>query len=145
MKPMKAIAALFLVWALCSAQKSIASQVIFDGGARAVTVEVADTPQKRTLGLMYRRPLTEDRGMWFVFPQEEALVFWMKNVSFPIDIIFIDKSLTIRYIWKSVPPCASEPCPRYPSNAPAQYVLEVISGFCEKYGIRENQKVLVTR
>jgi len=108
---------------------------------RTVKVEVADTREKTELGLMYRANLPEGRGMWFVFPVERRLFFWMKNVSFPIDIIFLDANHNIRKIWNSVPPCEKEPCPVYPSAGPAKYALEVPAGYCEKYGVKENQKV----
>lgn len=110
--------------------------------AKPVTVEVADTPTKRTLGLMFRKSLENGKGMWFVFPDEKELVFWMKNVSFPIDIVFIDSRLFIRKIHRSVPPCLSGACATYSSGAKALYALEVPSGYCQKHGILENQKVI---
>ncbi|MDH5678347.1 MAG: DUF192 domain-containing protein [Nitrospinota bacterium] len=107
----------------------------------SVTVEVANTPAQRNRGLMFRPSLKEGQGMWFIFPYEMELAFWMKNVRFPIDIIFIDSKFHIRTIHKSVPPCRTETCASYFSRGKVQYVLEVQSGFCEKNGIRENQKV----
>ena len=121
----------------------MAGTVIFsEAGGKSVTVEVADTPAKRTLGLMFRKSLKNGKGMWFVFPGEKELVFWMKNVNFPIDIVFIDSRFFIRKIHKSVPPCLSGACATYSSGAMALYALEVPSGYCQKNGILENQKVM---
>lgn len=106
-----------------------------------VKVELADTPSKAELGLMYRKGLPEGDGMWFIFGEDAERAFWMKNVIFPLDIIFIDKNFSILKIAKMVPPCIQEPCPRYYSSAPARYVLEVPGGYCERKGVKEGQKV----
>jgi hypothetical protein len=137
-----AAAGLALIGVIACGSSSGAATVAFTGaGGKRIKVEVADSPEKRTLGLMYRDSLAGDRGMWFIFSRDGELVFWMKNVRFPIDIIFIDGDYNIRTIWKSAPPCASEPCPTYPSGASVRYTLEVVSGFCERYGVKENQRV----
>jgi len=127
--------------AACGSSSGAGTVSFPDAGGASVKVEVADTPEKQTVGLMYRASLAEDRGMWFIFPDEQERVFWMKNVKFPIDIIFVDGEYKIKTIWKSVPPCVSEPCPTYHSGAAVRYVLEVVSGFCERHGVRENQLV----
>ncbi|MBI3800468.1 MAG: DUF192 domain-containing protein, partial [Deltaproteobacteria bacterium] len=54
-------------------------------GDLSVGVEIADTPQKRSFGLMYRRDLPESHGMLFLFPHEEPLSFWMKNTPLSLD------------------------------------------------------------
>ena len=105
------------------------------------TTETADTIGSKTKGLMFRKSLADDSGMLFIFGYERRHEMWMFGMRFPIDIIFIDSKLFIRTIWKSVPPCVSEPCPTYPSGVKIKYVLEASSGFCEKFGVKENQKV----
>jgi uncharacterized membrane protein (UPF0127 family) len=55
-----------------------------------VRVEIADDASERVRGLMYRTALAENRGMLFVFPDEERLSFWMKNTLIPLSIAFID-------------------------------------------------------
>ncbi|MBF0292239.1 MAG: DUF192 domain-containing protein [Nitrospinae bacterium] len=104
-------------------------------------MEVADTPSKAERGLMFRKKLDDGTGMWFIFSDDAERVFWMKNVSFPLDMIFIDKNFSIRRIVKMVPPCIQEPCPRYYSEAPVRYVLEVPGGYCERKGVKKGQKV----
>lgn len=110
-----------------------------------VKVELADTQSKAERGLMFRKDIPEGAGMWFVFRDDAERVFWMKNVIFPLDMIFIDKGFVIRKIEKTVPPCVHEPCPRYYSGVPVRYVLEVPGGYCERKGVKEGQKVEYAR
>ena len=53
-------------------------------------VEVADTSEKRQIGLMYRDSLVDDHGMLFKFPSANHLSFWMQNTYIPLDIAFIN-------------------------------------------------------
>ena len=122
---------------------SFAETIRFIGPAVSpeVKVELADTPSKAERGLMFRKDIPEGTGMWFVFSEDAERVFWMKNVIFPLDLIFIDKGFVIRKIAKTVLPCVQEPCPRYYSDAPVRYVLEVRGGYCDRNGVKEGQKV----
>src|SRR4051812_7852653 len=61
-------------------------------GNKTFTLEVADKTESVTFGLMRRDSLKVDSGMIFVFDREEPRNFWMKNVRFPLDIIFIDST-----------------------------------------------------
>jgi uncharacterized protein len=67
-------------------------------------VEIADTPEGQSYGLMYRTELEENRGMLFIFDQERQLSFWMKNTFIPLDIIFIDSDGTINTIHENTKP-----------------------------------------
>ncbi|VAX20346.1 hypothetical protein MNBD_NITROSPINAE02-977 [hydrothermal vent metagenome] len=108
---------------------------------QTVSVEVMSSGDQRAKGLMYRDGLEEGTGMFFVYPEEQLLAFWMKNMRFSIDIIFIDKNFVIRKIWRSVPPCVDEPCEIYQSVENVRYTLEVDAGFCEQYGVMEKQRI----
>lgn len=99
-----------------------------------VTVEIADSPEEHTLGLMGRASLKEEHGMLFVFENEEQKIFWMKNTKIPLDIIFINADGIIVDVKENFQPCLVEECEKYYSE-PAQYVLEVNAGFVEKYGV----------
>jgi uncharacterized protein len=103
-----------------------------------VAVEIVNTPQKRAFGLMYRKDLSESQGMLFVFPREEPLSFWMKNTPLPLDIVFINSAHTVVNIAANTTPFSEEPLP---SAAPAQFVLEVNAGFCQKHGITAGARV----
>lgn len=112
------------------------------GTAVRVNVEIADTHEKRSLGLMYRREMPESHGMLFLFPRQEPQSFWMKNTPLPLDIIFIDTSLTIVSIARNTTPYSEKPLP---SAKPAQFVLEVNGGFCQRHGIAVGDRVELPR
>ncbi len=125
----------------CSSATSSSPQVIIhpQGGAPVhVTVEVADTQEKRQLGLMYRNELPAFGGLLFIFPQESPLSFWMKNTSLPLDIIYINADFSIVQIAENTTPYSTA---RIPSKHPAKYVLEVNAGFCQRHGITAKDRV----
>ncbi len=100
-----------------------------------IKAEVADTDTKRSVGLMYRKGLTQDAGMLFVYADEAPRSFWMKNTLIPLDIIFISGEFKIVYIAQNVAPCEQTPCSRYSSGAPVKYVLEVNAGLIPNIGL----------
>ena len=101
-------------------------------------MEVADTPEARTRGLMYRKELAANAGMLFVFPREEMLEFWMKNTPLPLDMIFIGADGKVVGIVERAQPFSTTP--RGP-GVPAQYVLEVNGGFAAEHGVRVGDRV----
>ncbi|MFW6021690.1 MAG: DUF192 domain-containing protein [Guyparkeria sp.] len=105
-------------------------------GDERFRVELATTPASHQLGLMHRPPLAQDRGMLFVFPDERPRSFWMKNVTFPIDILYLDTDWHVVDVHDSVPPCRSDPCPGYPSRQPTRYVLELPAGTAERLSLK---------
>jgi uncharacterized membrane protein (UPF0127 family) len=107
---------------------------------KCVKVEIADNPDLRERGLMYRSNLCENCGMLFIFPSEGKYGFWMKNTKIPLDIIWIDKNKKIIDII-SAEPCSSESCRTYYSSNPALYVLEVNSGYAAINGIKIGDEV----
>ncbi|MFQ5974743.1 MAG: DUF192 domain-containing protein [Candidatus Hydrothermarchaeales archaeon] len=78
---------------------------------------------------MYREALRQDEEMFFVFDHEDTHAFWMKNVNFPLDIIWLDSSFKVVHIERDVPPRDSETCVTYTPSKPARYVLETRAGF----------------
>ena len=132
-----------ILFVVLSAHQSYPATVSFvDAGSVMIDVEIADTEVERAMGLMFRSSIPDDKGMWFIFEKIAPQTFWMKNVSFPIDILFIDKDYVIRKIWNSVPPCMSDPCEFYQSGVEIKYTLETAAGFCEANGVEENQRVI---
>jgi uncharacterized membrane protein (UPF0127 family) len=92
------------------------------------SVELARTPQAREQGLMGRDGLEPGSGMLFIFDAPGRYSFWMKNMKFPIDILWLDSDRKLVHIAESVPPCQSEPCPVYTPLSDARYVLEIPAG-----------------
>ena len=94
--------------------------------------ETMDSESGRQLGLMYRKELPDNQGMLFVFPTEEPRSFWMKNTFLELDMLFFDSKKKLVSIVKRATPLTET---RRDSNLPAQYVLEVLGGSAEKWGV----------
>ena len=103
-------------------------------GNQIINAELANTPQKRERGLMFREKLAENEGMLFVFGTEGYHSFWMKNTLIPLDIIWINAEKEIVDIKENFQPCKVGPCESYVPKYPAKYVLEANAGW-----IKENQ------
>ncbi|MBM4159692.1 MAG: DUF192 domain-containing protein [Ignavibacteria bacterium] len=99
----------------------------------AIDIELALDEQTRELGLMYRDRMGENQGMLFVFDTAAPRSFWMKNTILSLDILFVDAENRIVTIHKYTKPYSEE---SYPSTSPAQFAVEVNSGFTDKHGIR---------
>jgi uncharacterized membrane protein (UPF0127 family) len=112
------------------------TRVIFPDGF-PVRIEIAADEATREQGLMYRDRLADDAGMLFFFTKTDEYSFWMKNTLIPLDIIWIDEQKKIVHIGAGIPPCHADPCPSYPPNAKAIYVLEVASGVAAKHHLAE--------
>ena len=69
-----------------------------DAGAKSFAVEIADEPEERRRGLMFRERLPESQGMLFVFEQTQPLGFWMMNTILPLDLLFISEDGEVRAI-----------------------------------------------
>jgi uncharacterized membrane protein (UPF0127 family) len=89
---------------------------------------------------MWREKLEDKRGMLFIFPAEGQHGFWMKNMRFPLDIIWINREGNIVDIKENVPACRDVCLPFYPQKQ-ALYVLEVKGGFCRKQRLRIGEYV----
>ncbi|MCL4436545.1 MAG: DUF192 domain-containing protein [Thaumarchaeota archaeon] len=113
-----------------------------DVNGKKIQVEIADTQDKRSLGLSLRDSLPKDHGMLFIFDDEGIYSFWMKNMEFNLDIIWINSAGTVVHVEKNLKPCL-EICPSYESEKPARYVLEVNSGVSDELGIREGATVKI--
>ena len=112
-----------------------------------IKVELAVTEAEQELGLSGRSGLKEDEGMLFIFEQAGAHGFWMKDMNFPIDIIWLNparndfsiadaggENMKVVYIKKDARP---ESYPEiYSSDKDSKYVLEVASGFSDKNGLK---------
>jgi len=109
-----------------------------EGQEIKVFLEIADEKEEWTEGLMFRTTLLPDRGMLFIFPDENERSFWMKNTFFPLDIIFLNKDKQIVHIERNAQPCQAEPCELYKSPKKAQYVIEVNAGFCRQLKIEKD-------
>lgn len=103
-----------------------------------VDIEIADTPEKRSLGMMYRNALGDRQGMLFIFPKEEYQSFWMKNTAVSLDMIFVSARNEIVTIHEKTTPYSPQ---SYTSTKAAQFVIEVNAGFAQAHGISVGDKV----
>jgi hypothetical protein len=108
-------------------------------GEAVVGVEVVREEAARERGLSGREKLAANMGMLFVFPRDGALGFWMKDMHFSIDIIWISSLYTVVHIQERVHP---ETYPTvFSSDTPARYVLEVHEGWVEDHAIEVGDAV----
>ena len=110
-----------------------------------VTAEIADTPAKRSQGLMFRTNMPSDHGMLFVFRELDHWTFWMKNTKMPLDIIWLDQKGKVVHVESNVPICTrmDEGCPRYHTLKKALYVLELKAGMARHYSIGPNSQLTI--
>jgi uncharacterized membrane protein (UPF0127 family) len=111
----------------------------------ALQVQVADTEPRRVRGLMFQDQLPYDQGMIFVFDQPGLYALWMLNMQFSLDMIWFDGQGNIVYMQKDVPPCKTAietmTCQSIVPESKAMYILEVTSGFIDKYDITKKSKL----
>ena len=102
-------------------------------------VELAVTSQERTQGLSGHAPLAADEGMLFVFEKAQTYSFWMREMLFPLDMIWIDAECTVAHITRNAPPQAPDQSlsdlPRYGPPVPVLYVLEINAGQAESAAV----------
>jgi uncharacterized membrane protein (UPF0127 family) len=124
--------------------------VVVSNDKISLKLEVADTPQAREKGLSQRKDIGEFDGMLFVFPEESYQTFWMKDMNFDLDIIWVDSGGEVMQIDKQVSANtynAANPDSslRYRSSHPIMYVMELESGMADKLGLRVNSKLSIVR
>ncbi len=103
-----------------------------DGRRSEFWLEVADTPQTRARGLMFRRDLAPDRGMVFVFPKDDIQQFYMKNTYIPLDMIFIGSDLRVVGVVENARPLTLD---IRSVDRPSRYVVEVRAFTASSRGI----------
>ena len=108
-------------------------------GETTLRIEIVDTQELREKGLSERMSLEKNKGMLFVFEKPGTPGFWMKDMNFAIDIIWIDKDNKVVEITNSITP---ETFPEvFYSKEPIQYVLEVNAGWAKENDVQLRDKV----
>ncbi|MDA3900452.1 MAG: DUF192 domain-containing protein [Spirochaetes bacterium] len=111
-----------------------------DGKQLKLKAEIADSPTSRAYGLMHREKLDKNSAMIFIFKVDDYLNFWMKNVTLPLSIAFIDNTGTIKDIHRMKPLDASV---SYLSSVPVRYALEVNQGWFKTNKVKVGHKVIL--
>ena len=98
-----------------------------------IRVDIADTEEKRVLGLGERDTIGDDEGMLFVFPEPDFYGFWMKDMQFPLDIVWLDEDFKVVYLKENISPNT------YPEiffpHTKAVYVLEMKGNMAGNNGV----------
>ena len=114
-------------------ENSLAVRMLTIGG-KTLEVEIADTLVSRKQGLSGKESLGDNQGMLFVYGEPGNYSFWMKDMKFAIDIIWIDENKKIVDIVKNISP---DTFPQtFQPSSPAQYALEVNAGWTDKNFVR---------
>lgn len=101
-----------------------------------LTADLALTNEQREKGLSVKDKLKENEAMLFVFEESAKHSFWMKDMKFPIDIIWLDSNGRVVHIEQNLQPCVSVLiCTSYSPNIDSQYVLETVAGFTQRHNV----------
>jgi uncharacterized protein len=106
-------------------------------GFHRIEAEVAASDQNRQVGLMNRKAMPQQRGMLFVFTQNNTHCMWMRNTLMPLSVAFIDDEGYIINIEDMQPQTEDNHCARQP----ARYALEMNLGWFAQRGIKPGVKL----
>jgi uncharacterized membrane protein (UPF0127 family) len=122
--------------AMTGLQSKVEQQITTSINDVELLTAVAQTSEEQRVGLGGRPGLAPNQAMLFPLAQPQALPIWMKDMRFPIDILWLDQDGKVIYALQNVPPCQSDqPCTVYTPPQPANFVLEVPAGFVQDHGI----------
>ncbi len=114
-------------------------------GGQEFRADIADTVDKQSIGLSGRPSLGEREGMLFIFSKHAPRTFWMPDMNFPIDIIWIKDDVVVGFAENAQP----EPgvmmlnLKRYSSPEPVDKVLEVVAGTVSRLGVKVGDRIVV--
>lgn len=100
-------------------------------------LEVAASPEEHQLGLSNRASICSNCGMLFLFEEVAEQSFVMRDMKFPLDILFIDENDVIVKVYENLEPEGANPQNIYHSVKPVIKVLELNAGMSQKLGLRE--------
>jgi uncharacterized membrane protein (UPF0127 family) len=107
-----------------------------------IFVDIALTDKQQQDGLSVKNFMNENEGMLFFLGNPTKASFWMKNMHFPIDIIWLDENFSIVHIEDALKPCTMAfYCPSYKPLKESLYVLETIAGFANKHHLTIGDRI----
>jgi len=113
-------------------------------GGQTLSVELATTPAQMEQGLSNRTSMEDSQGMLFDFKQQAVPNFWMKDMKFNLDFIWISQNKIIDITADAAHPVsASSPLPNYSPTAPVDMVLEVNAEWSKAHGIKVGDEVIL--
>lgn len=108
------------------------------GIEHAIDIEIAETAQEKSLGLMYRRSLPDNRGMLFPHDPPQEAAMWMRNTYISLDMVFIRSDGVIHRIEARTEPMSER---IISSDGPVSAVLELAAGVAAKLGLKAGDRV----
>jgi len=123
-------------WAQDTPQTTL-PRVKLNAGMHLIDAQLAQTPDQRTIGLMFRKEMPQHEGMLFVFEQPSSLCFWMKNTLLPLTAAFVADDGIIVNLADMKPQTLDSHC----AAKPVRYVLEMNQGWFAKRGIKAGSKL----
>jgi uncharacterized protein len=112
-------------------------KIRLNAGIHNIDAQLAQTPEQREIGLMFRPAMPANEGMLFTFERAGQQCFWMKNTLIPLDAAFVDDSGAIVNIEHMKPQTLDGHC----SQKPVRFVLEMNDGWFAKRGIKPGFKL----
>ncbi len=112
-------------------------RVKISAGMHQITAQVAQAPEQRSTGLMYRKDMPQAEGMLFIFEQPSQQCFWMKNTLLPLTAAFVADDGTIVNLADMKPQTTDSHC----SAKPVRFVLEMNQGWFAKKGLKAGFKL----
>lgn len=109
-----------------------------DWGQASFRVEIADTGELRSIGLMNRASMPRQNGMLFVFDRPRAASFWMRNTLIPLDMLFATEDGVVTKIHENAIPLDET---LIYGGEDIMYVLEINGGLSDIYGITEGTQI----
>jgi uncharacterized membrane protein (UPF0127 family) len=106
---------------------------------QSYSLEIADNSDEQQKGLSDRDSMPRDHGMLFAFHYEEKLCFWMKDMHFPLDMIWLDAGHRVVHLEQNLSPDTYPD--QFCSHTPARYVIELNAGEVARAGIRKGQNL----
>lgn len=103
-----------------------------DWGTARFTVELADEPDERSQGLMFRESMARGAGMLFLYDAPQRATFWMRNTLIPLDMIFIDPAGVVTHVHENAIPLDETTIDGGPG---VLMVLEINGGLAGRLGI----------
>ena len=114
-------------------------EVVTGNGSFEFSVEIADEPEERSKGLMFREKMLPTHGMLFDFGKTSPVMMWMQNTPLSLDMVFIRQDGKVARIASNTVPFSKA---IISSGEPVSHVLELNAGIARQIGIKPGDKII---
>ncbi len=112
--------------------------LVTGNGRHEISIEIADTEEKKQVGLMFRTELKDSHGMLFPYDKPREITMWMRNTYISLDMIFIGQDGAVVRVARNAQPMSEDVIS---SQVPARAVLELKAGSADRYQIAAGSRV----